>query len=220
MGNSPSSLNDYLNEFKKFEKFINLIKSGQYNQEEIYEGYFVKKEDYDKFYNFLKEKYNNQQGSNATQNMGNYNMNQVIEEIKSKRINTAKKEVIQNHALNGHEFMLINEDLYKAICFENSHNKVYYKISPEYLIFRESNFSTHIIFQLKNNKDNIINKLSLIGQNVVNVHSAQPIEQVNEKYNVIYKDILNYYKNENEISDLLKINSQKMHTGFLKVFKL
>ena len=184
MGDSQSSLKYYLIEFKYFENFVNRINSEPLNEKQVYIGYFVNKNDYENFYNIVMERCKVQERQPVAQNMDNYDMSQVTDEIKKNRIQTFNKEEIYNQVSLGKEFILINEELYEKICFKNIANKVYYQIIPNYLLILVPGVSEQIFTRFKNNKNNIINIFSINTNNnkIVPTQPAVTVPNRNNEY--------------------------------------
>ena len=135
-----TSFDDYKLAFIKFKKYINVINKAQNRTNEIYEGYFVDYNEYQQFENII----NNSQ-INKEQN--NYN-------IKSKKLSTVNINEINNKILNDNKFIIINNELHKIICEQNSqdniNNKINYKIIPNFIE----------IYTINGNKLQLLKKLT------------------------------------------------------------
>ena len=118
-----TSFDDYKLSFIKFENYINVINKAQNRTNEIYEGYFVDYNEYQQFENII----NNSQ-INKEQN--NYN-------IESKKLKTVNINEVNNKILNDNKFIIINNELHKIICEQNTqddiNNKIKYKIIPNFI---------------------------------------------------------------------------------------
>ena len=113
---------------------------------------------------------------------------------------------------SGYKFIIINDELYKKICKlkdQNTH-QIEYIISPEKIILYAENGHE---FHFKNNKDNKIDKISLLNY----IPITNKINDFKIDANKIYMDIINYYKMEKEISDKLKNErtQEEKYIGFL-----
>ena len=177
-------LNTYKNCFEDFKQYIKKI----YNEPEPkrHEGYFVDYNAYIRFETFVSDLVN---GKTIIPSL-NYK-----EFIKSEKIRTINFERVKRKILKNDEFIIINRDLYSVICQENefdkNNNKITYELTPTNLILFPESLSETIY---RNNKNNIINKLSIRQKPGVNL----------QKINKIYKDIKHYYENEKEIINKLK----------------
>ena len=113
---------------------------------------------------------------------------------------------------SGYKFIIINDELHKKICRlkdQNTH-QIEYIISPEKIILYAENGHE---FHFKNNKDNKIDKLSLLNY----IPKTNKINDFKIDANKIYMDIINYYKMEKEISEKLKNErtQEEKFIGFL-----
>ena len=234
MGSEPSLI-DYINAFTEFDDEINKIHNNIPSQEVNYEGYLVNYTNYQKFRNYVTKSYNNQQQKfnsayNANQ-MGFNNINDSLEQIK---LTTENLNVVESKILNGESFIIINKKLFKLICKKNEHenNKIEYTIisgNPGFLKFKQNN--NQKIIQYKNNKENIIDKSTILGKkdnegvnnnnnsnnNNNNKETTKDYTVNNDNCLIINIQILNYYNFENFVSNHLnnKISQPSQIRGFL-----
>ena len=110
MGNDTYSLTDYQKGFNDYNNFIIIINKPYKN---YFKGYFVEKPKYENF----KKQYEalltiEQQKKLNHQELQEQDL-QILEQYK---INTEKVESLKTNLLNGKEYILINEGLYRLIC--------------------------------------------------------------------------------------------------------
>jgi len=183
-----TSFDNYKSAFIEFKNYINVINKSQDRTNEIYEGYFVDYNEYQQFENII----NNSQ-INKEQN--NYN-------IKSKKLSTVNINEINNKILNDNKFIIINNELHKIICEQNSqdniNNKINYKIIPNFIEIYTINGNK---FQYFNNKMNIIDKSAIVEKISTSKNLIKHIKTTN--VDKIYLQIINFYENEKLIKSYL-----------------
>ena len=224
MGNSYS-LKDYNDAFNDYKKFINIIHK---NSHLLSKGYFVEKQNYEKFTNI----YDNLrlQEQNLQRNLPGHGGQQNIssEALEANKMKTETIEGLKAGLLNNKEYILINQGLYQLICHETKNTLITFYIKNNDL-FICSNDGKNVIMRLKIYSINMINKSSLyltpseisaaksnnisatpLTNNVVNGNNANTAN-----YNKVGQDIINFYLNEKKISDLLKSQNTQNYKGFL-----
>ena len=176
-----TSFDNYKLSFIKFENYINVINKAQNRTNEIYEGYFVDYNEYQQFENII----NNSQ-INKEQN--NY-------DIESKKLRTVNINEVNNKILNDNKFIIINNELHKIICEQNTqdyiNNKIMYKIIPNFIEIYSINGNK---FQFYNNKTNIIDKSAIVKKIFTSKNVIKHIKTTN--VDKIYLQIINFYENE------------------------
>ena len=225
MGNGSYSLKDYNDAFNDYKKFINIIHK---NSQLLFKGYFVEKQNYEKFTNI----YDNLrlQEQNLQRNLPGHGGQQNIssEALEANKMKTEAIEGLKAGLLNNKEYILINQGLYQFICHETKNTLINFYIKDNDL-FICSNDGKNVIMRLKIYSKNMINKSSLyltpseisaatsnnisatpLTNNVANDNNANTVN-----YNKVSQDIINFYLNEKKISDLLKSQNTQNYKGFL-----
>ena len=187
---------DILSYSQAFDDFKNYVKriNSENSDKKRHKGYLISLNRYNEF----KEVLNNIQNPNDN-NKCNSQRN-----IKLKPVDTSDLMEQINH---NYKFIIINEALHQKICslnYQNTH-QIKYKITPTKIILFTENGK---VLQFKNNKDNKIDKSSFI--KIDNNFQKEDAEK-------IYKDIINYYKLERDITEMLnnKNIQEEKYMGFL-----
>ena len=225
MGNGTYSLKDYNDAFNEYKKFINIIHK---NAQLLSKGYFVEKQNYEKFtnvYDNLRLQEQNLQ-RNLPGQVGQQNISS--EALEANKMKTETIEGLKAGLLNNKEYILINKGLYQLICHETKNTLIDFYIKDNDL-FICSNDGKNVIMRLKIYSTNMINKSSLyltpseisaatsnnisatpLTNNVANDNNANTVN-----YNKVSQDIINFYLNEKKISELLKSQNTQNYKGFL-----
>ena len=194
-GGDVSSYIQAFNDFKSYVKKIN----SEYSTKKQHYGYLINLNNYYAFKENLKT--------------NNINSSFVKYYDKGKiKLSPEDTTDLMVKLNSGYKFIIINDSLHKKICRlkdQNTH-QIEYIISPEQIILYAENGQE---FHFKNNKDNKIDKLSLL--NYISI--ANKTNNFKNDANKIYMDIINYYKMEKEISDKLKNErtQEEKYIGFL-----
>ena len=157
MGNSSYSLKDYNDAFNEYKKFINIIHK---NSQLLSKGYFVEKQNYEKFTNIYDDLRLQEQNlqRNLPGNGGQQNISS--EALEANKMKTEKIEDLKAGLLNNKEYILINQGLYQFICHETKNTLINFYIKDNDL-FICSNDGKNVIMRLKIYSINMINKSSL-----------------------------------------------------------
>ena len=221
MGNDDYSLTEYRNAFNEFNKFINNI----HTKPNYYEGYFVENKKFDDFKKQYEALLAKEQKMNVMQ------VQVQVQILDNYKMNTEKPELLQNNLFNNKEYIFINEGLYQFICKKNDEEKKnnlvnLYSSGTDFIICGKNN-NTQIL-RLKKNPTNIFNKSSLyIGSSNSTNNSTQQIGNINnttnnitnnspsDNYNKMSQNIINFYKNQKNISEFLNSPNINNIRGFL-----
>ena len=222
MGNGSYSLKDYNDAFNEYNKFINIIHK---NAQLLSKGYFVEKQNYEKFTNVYDKLMLQEQNlqRNLPGQVGQQNISS--ETLEANKMKTEAIEGLKAGLLNNKEYILINQGLYQLICHETKNTLINFYIKDNDL-FICSNDGKNVIMRLKIYSKNMINKSSLyltpseITAATSNNISTTPLTNNvvngnNANYKKVGQDIINFYLNENKISDLLKSQNTQNYKGFL-----
>ena len=205
MGND-NIINTYIEGFKNFEDYINEINNpGFLENTEIHEGYLVNYKQYQEF-KYLIFNLQNQNPSNQLDD------EKIKGFIESKKLTTESLDDVKVKVLNGYSFQIINKKISKLICKQNinKQHKIEYKIFPGSQGYILLNPDKESKIQYKNNKNNIIDLSTVLGQksnqNSVNNNIMSNSNQKMEKWGIIYGDCANYFNNENFLIKKLSKN--------------
>ena len=222
MGNDDYSLTDYRNAFNEFNKFINNIHT---RPNYYYEGYFVENKKFDDFKKQYEALLTEGQKMNVMQ------VQVQVQILDNYKMNTEKPELLQNNLFNNKEYIFINEGLYQLICKKNDEEKKnnfvnLYSSGTDLIICGKKDNKQ--ILRLKKNPTNIFNKSSLyIGSSNSTNNSTQQIGNINnttnnitnnspsDNYNKMSQNIINFYKNQKNISEFLNSPNNNNIRGFL-----
>jgi len=225
MGNGSYSLKDYNDAFNEYKKFIFIIHK---NSQLLSKGYFVEKQNYEKFTNVYDKLMLQEQNlqRNLPGQVGQQNISS--EALEANKMKTETIEGLKAGLLNNKEYILINKGLYQLICHETKNTLIDFYIKDNDL-FICSNDGKNVIMRLKIYSTNMINKSSLyltpseisaatsnnisatpLTNNVANDNNANTVN-----YNKVSQDIINFYLNEKKISELLKSQNTQNYKGFL-----
>ena len=195
---SDSAVKSYLQAFDDFKKYIKDINSENSTKIQHY-GYLIYLERYYEFKEKLKKNKKNSSFPNC------YNDERIF------KIKTLDTTDLMEQLNNDYKIIIINNALCQKICdLKKDTHQIEYRIFPEKIIlYTENGKELHF----KNNKNNIIDKSSLLINNPI-INKTNNLEIDASK---IYMDVINYYKMEKEISD--KLNNQNIqeekYKGFL-----
>ena len=221
MGNEDYSLTDYRNAFNEFNKFINNI----HTKPNYYEGYFVENKKFDDFKKQYEALLAEEQKMNVVQ------VQVQVQILDNYKMNTEKPELLQNNLFNNKEYIFINEGLYQLICKKNDEEKKnnfvnLYSSGTDLIICGKKDNKQ--ILRLKKNPTNIFNKSSLyIGASNNTNNSTQKADNINnttnnitnnspsDNYNKMSQNIINFYKNQKNISEFLNSPNKNNIRGFL-----
>ena len=184
---ADNDVSSYLKALDDFKAYVNKINSENSTKKQHY-GYLINLNNYYIFKENLKV------------NNSNSSFVKCYDEGKIK-LSPEDTTDLMLKLNNRYKFIIINDVLHKKICRlkdQNTH-QIEYKISPEKIILYAENGHE---FHFKNNKDNKIDKLSLLNY----IPIANKTNNFKNDANKIYMDIINYYKMEKEISDKLGKN--------------
>ena len=219
MGNDDNfSLTDYQKGFNELSNFVKNIP----NNKMINQGYFVDYQKYSKF----KEKYDellckHQLLKNPYQNQQEID----LKSLESVKMNTEKVEDLENNLKNNKEYILINESMLQLICIKNkekgTNNSVNFYFNGGDLIICNKD-AQKMILRLKFKDSNIFNRDSLYmnpsqissTDNRTNAPQANA-NTIDDQYNAMSQDIINFFLNENKISQFLTSQSSQKYNGIL-----
>ena len=191
---SDNEVSSYLKALDAFKDYVKNINSENSNKNQ-HQGYLINLNRYHEFKEKIKKINNN-----------SFNKYYSERKIDLSPEDTTDLMECLNH---NYKFIIINNALHKKICQSNTQNahQINYIISPtEIILYTENSQKLHF----KNNKDNKIDKSSLLNMN-------EKINNVKKEASKIYIDLINYFKLEKEISE--KINNKNIqeekYEGFL-----
>ena len=225
MGNDENySLTDYQ---KGFNQLKNFVKNIPKNKDIINQGYFVDYQKYNDFKKIFDSLFDKQQKSAIYNNQGQQEIDLKI--LESSKLYTENVDNLQKNLLNNKQYILINEALCQLICIKNrekgDNNLIHFFRDDNDLILCNSDGKKQY-FRLKFKNSNIFNRdslyyslysiKSLISSIFNGINAAQtPPNTIDVNYNKISQDIINFFLNENKISQFLIYPNSQRYSGFL-----
>ena len=219
MGNDDNfSLTDYQKGFNELNNFVkNIPKNKMINQ-----GYFV---DYQK-YNKFKEKYDELLSKHQLLKNPYQNQQEIdLKSLESVKMNTEKVEDLENNLKNNKEYILINENMFQLICIKNkekgTNNSVNFYFNGRDLIICNKDGQKMILrlkFKISNifNRDSLYMNPSQISSTDNRTNAPQTnADTIDAQYNAMSQDIINFFLNENKISQFLTSQSSQKYNGIL-----
>ena len=219
MGNDDNfSLTDYQKGFNELNNFVkNIPKNKMINQ-----GYFV---DYQK-YNKFKEKYDELLSKHQLLKLPYQNQQEIyLKSLESVKMNTEKVEDLENNLKNNKEYILINENMFQLICIKNkekgTNNSVNFYLNGRDLIICNKDGQKMILrlkFKISNifNIDSLYMNPSQISSTDNRTNAPQTnADTIDAQYNAMSQDIINFFLNENKISQFLTSQSSQKYNGIL-----
>ena len=214
MGND-SILNKYKEGFENLADYINKINNpGTYPEQTIHTGYLVNYNNYQNFENLIKDLQKKKESNKIDED----NLKKIIE---SKKLTTESLDEVEKQIQHGRSFIIINRGLYELICDQKTKeiHKIKYIIihdSPGYIIFISGEKDK---VKFINNKKNIIDQSTILwekyNKNKLNNNSINNGNIKLDKWEIIYRDVKDYYKNEIFFENALKNSEIKTFQGFL-----
>ena len=218
-GINEPSLKDYKNVFEKFRKYLKDIHDNNGNQSITHEGYFVNYKKFEDFKDKLKILFQKE-----PDNLNSLNPNEekrIFGEIETIKIETESLDEVKKD-IGNNKFIIINKDTHKLICKkpepEKEDRMVQYKLSNDFLIV---NPGKNDEIQFKKNKENIVDKTSFIEKNYNDINNTTTDNSIKEPkishkdVDNIYKDVKNFYENENSVLNKLKGSQPQKFNGYL-----
>ena len=219
MGNDDNfSLTDYQKGFNELNNFVkNIPKNKMINH-----GYFV---DYQK-YNKFKEKYDELLSKHQLLKNPYQNQQEIdLKSLESVKMNTEKVEDLENNLKNNKEYILINENMFQLICIKNkekgTNNSVNFYFNGRDLIICNKDGQKMILrlkFKISNifNRDSLYMNPSQISSTDNRTNAPQTnADTIDAQYNAMSQDIINFFLNENKISQFLTSQSSQKYNGIL-----
>ena len=155
MGNN-SLTQQYSDAFSNLNNYINTIYYQTNQPGQQFEGYLVELNSFNK----LLEIVNGLNGySPQTQRFDPYN--NETQENQLYKLNTTNANNIIMLIEHNQSFIIVNKEFYDVVCVKKDENKITYYITPEKIILYLKNGTTK---EFTNNKNNIIDKSSLLGE--------------------------------------------------------
>ena len=199
MGSSnPKELKQYRKAFNEFDNFIKKINK-ETSKNLSYIGYIINFTKFKKFKEKMEEL--NRQNDVFTCS--------PIDRISNLKLSPENPDYLIQQMNNECIFIIINGNLHEKICKKKDlyTHQITYLISPEIIQLNIENGKS-LIF--KNNKNNILEKelfLKIIKND----------NDINQSPEIIYKDIINYYKFTNKFSENINTKNGKKEEceGFL-----
>ena len=221
MGNDENyTLTDYK---KGFNQLKNFVKNIPKNKDIINQGYFVDYQKYNDFKKIFDSLFNKQQQSAIYNNQGQQEID--LKELESSKLYTENMDNLYKNLLNNKPYILINETLCQLICIKNrekgDNNLIHFFHNKNDLILCNSDGKKQY-FRLKFKNSNIFNRDSLYltqsqissTDNGTNAPQVPP-NTIDVQYNVMSQDIINFFLNENKISQFLTYPNSQKYSGFL-----
>ena len=221
MGNDENyTLNDYQ---KGFNQLTNFIKNIPNNKDIINQGYFVDYQKYNDFKKIYDSLVSKQQQSAINNTQGQQEID--LKELESSKLYTENADNLYKNLLNNKPYILINESLCQLICIKNKekgdNNLIHFFHNNNDLILCNSDGKKQY-FRLKFKGSNIFNRESLYvtpsqissTDNGTNAPQVPP-NTIDVQYNVMSQDIINFFLNENKISQFLTYPNSQKYKGFL-----
>ena len=221
MGNDENyTLNDYQ---KGFNQLTNFIKNIPNNKDIINQGYFVDYQKYNDFKKIYDSLVSKQQQSAINNTQGQQEID--LKELESSKLYTENADNLYKNLLNNKPYILINESLCQLICIKNKekgdNNLIHFFHNNNDLILCNSDGKKQY-FRLKFKGSNIFNRESLYvtpsqissTDNGTNATQAPP-NTIDVNYNAMSQDIINFFLNENKISQFLTYPNNQKYSGFL-----
>ena len=221
MGNDENyTLTDYK---KGFNQLKNFVKNIPKNKDIINQGYFVDYQKYNDFKKIFDSLFNKQQQSAIYNNQGQQEID--LKELESSKLYTENMDNLYKNLLNNKPYILINETLCQLICIKNrekgDNNLIHFFHNKNDLILCNINGKKQY-FRLKFKNSNIFNRDSLYltqsqissTDNGTNAPQVPP-NTIDVQYNVMSQDIINFFLNENKISQFLTYPNSQKYSGFL-----
>ena len=199
MGSSNTKgLKPYQKSLNKFDDFVKKINK-EASKNLSYIGYIINFNKFKQFKEYVEE-YNQQDEDFACGQ---------IDRISNLKISPENPDHLIFQMNNKSKFIIISGDLHEKICKKKDlyTHQITYLISPEIIQLNIENGKS-LIF--KNNKNNILKKelfLKIIKND----------NDINQSPEIIYKDIINYYKFTNKFSENInsKNREKEEYEGFL-----
>ena len=219
MGNDDNfSLTDYQKAFNELSNFVKNIPQNKM----INQGYFV---DYQK-YNKFKEKYDELLSKHQLLKNQYQNQQEIdLKSLESVKMNTEKVEDLENNLKNNKEYFLINENMFQLICIKNkekgTNNSVNFYLNGGDLIICNKDGQKMILrlkFKISNifNRDSLYMNPSQISSTDNRTNAPQTNADIRDaQYNAMSQDIINFFLNENKISQFLTYPNSQKYKGFL-----
>lgn len=221
MGNDENyTLTDYQKGFNQLKNFVKKIPN---NKNIINRGYFVDYQKYNDFKKIFDSLFNKQQQSAIYNNQGQQEID--LKELESSKLYTENVDNLYKNLLNNKQYILINEDLCQLICIKNkekgTNNSVNFYLNGRDLIICNKDVQK-MILRLKFKNSNIFNRDSLymnpsqISSTDNRTNAPQTnADTIDAQYNAMSQDIINFFLNENKISQFLTSQSCQKYNGIL-----
>ena len=210
MNNGKNKLNEsllkkYRKAFYNFDKYLDEIYSNYFNYKE-HKGYLINLKDFEKIKEVINYKYYMEKGDYKNDDI-NFAYSEKVFKIKKIEFNTS--QYILNMIINNNSYIIINADLWKALCEigKENENPIIYNIYTDSFVLNLEN-RKFLFFNYSQSFKNIIKSSSYKGNFSYNL---------NEFYKIL-KDINNYYNFEKKFCNELKIknnNSVSNKIGYL-----